>query len=1308
MADEATTSKPTIKAKTRLWAKVLFAILLLGLIALGIIKFAQEQALQVICDNIASISRQPLECRNFKGTLPGRLSIDRISFITPKLRIDVEGIKLRPRLSWLLAGRLTIKDIYVKKLNISILQHSHKPLKLPNSIALPIPIDLQHAHLDLLEVHSVGYPTVQIKNIDTEARLNKLWWNVNNANLELYGQTLRGRASMSPHFPFVVAGKVDSHGGWRQHQWNSVVQAQGSLGTEINLSAEGLVDKTPAKLSTRIKLDAPHTVQIIEAQLSRWPVHEWVPHLPEVNADFSASAQPDNDGWAGTISAKNQAPGTIDQHKLPVLTAHTLWHWSKTSNQLNLNELTFTLPAEGRLKGSLEWHKTLKIVGNADNINLRDFWGKLLPTQLTGTFSFGSTDYVGYPLTANLRQQNDAFATQAVIGKAGIEVQSFLWSRGSSTLNATGKASFSDNKHFDALLNFQQVDPSKFGQFPGGTINGTIKASGLLSPKPEVNFDANINNSSLAHSPLSITGTGQFKPNFIRLTQTKLRLDGLNMALDGSLGATSDILKISGTFDGKSALIPDLEGHAAINGSLSGAIKWPAFSGSLSGSQLQYRDWQLAHISLNTQTDRQLVDAIKTHKMPSIQANLQADGIVHNSVKVNHLAGALSVSNDQGSQHLALTADQIKLGNLQLSDASLQMDGPFSNHQISLTAKNTQQQLTLRAHGQLDRHKSEWSGSISELSSTGSWPFKLAHPSPLTLSRNAFALGAMNLISPNGSIEITQAQYMDQLWSSQGRFSHLPARQLFILSGQNPPAFDLALGGIWDLRFKDTLSGAAKIYRESGDIQPLAELKPLGLTQSTVEILATNNDIQASVRINSQAIGKIQGDIHSALSMKDGRLGLAGITPINGSLDLDIPSLNWLGQWFSTPGYSFGGTLKGSVKIGGNVATPSLNGTMQGRQLTAKASSIGLDLKNGEMDLAIEKDRLLINRLSIEGGKGSLTGHGLLSLKENDPDISVDLVAKELTIMARPDQKLTISGTGRGTLQDSRLAINADVRVDRGVLTLKYNQGQSLDDDIHRSKNKKNENAEDKKIGIFLNTKVDLGEDLEIKHRSFDAKAKGILRLESTPQRQPSLTGNVELDDGFVTAYGQKLALESSTLNFNGPPDNPTLNLKAYRKNLPLSLKGETVAVGIALTGTARKPILKLISTPEMTDREKTSWLVLGQELDLTNKNNNSMSILIASLGAICSGLDDCNTGGVIKTLGIDDVSFEKNTADSTKGIVKVGKQLIPNLYISYGKGYNGAADELQLNYLFNRKWSIELKNNEQNAVDLFYTISFD
>lgn len=1295
----------TRKVKTRWWAKFLFLFLVLGTLAWGIFKFAQEQALQYLCDNIQGISGQPVQCQQLQGSLPGRLSIGYLSYSTPKLKIEVHDLNLRPRLSWLLIGHLSFKDVSMQKLTISILKHDHKPLVFPKSIALPIPIDIKTAQLDLLEVNSIGYRPVLIKNIRTEARLNSNWWNLSHSKLELYGQTLEGRASLQTAFPFTVAGEVQSTGGWDKHQWRSTVTAEGALGDLLSLKAIGLIDQTPASVHATIRLDAPHTVQTLSAQAKGLPLHEWIPHLPQLSGDMDVTAQPDNHGWNGKLSIKNQTPGGIDQNRIPALSATTDWHWQ--THQLQLRNLTFLLPQKSRVTGSLDWDKKLSIQAKAEKINLKDFWGRLHPSQLSGPFTFSSDDYHEYRITTELQQNADLFAVQATLLKDGIKAQSIAWRRGSGEVKAAGSFSFEKGNPFDAQLTLQRLDPSRFGQFPSGQINGTAKVDGVLTPKWLVNFETKINQSSLARSPFSLEGSGQLKNNAVSFHQMQMRLDGLNARFDGQLGNTQDKLAINANFKGQSQLIPAFSGEADLNGELIGAIQWPTFTGTISGKQLRYGDWQLRSLKASTQTGSKLLEALKNHALPNVQGHLEIDGLANAELSIQRIEADLNFGNQTGSQHVVLKMSEIAFGEQQIKEASATIEGSLSQHRIQLNAKHQQQQIELLAQGLWNSNDQKWQGHLQEISSTGLWPFRLANPTPLSLNHRSLDLGRMLLVSPKGSLDINHIQWQENQWKSQGQFTQLPVRELILLSGKQTPPFNLALGGKWDFQFRDTLSGSLNIFRESGDIQPLSELKPLGINEGSLDIQATNNQIQAKLNINSQAIGKIKASLQTQLSEKEGRLGLAGIAPINGGIDLNIPSLNWIGQWFSTPGYAFSGTLKGHVDIAGTVAQPMMNGTLVGRQLAAKASNLGLDLKNGEIDLAIEKDRLIINRLIIQGGKGQLTGHGLLSLKENDPDISVELNAKDLAVMARPDQKLTVSGSGKAMLRDSRLAIDADISVNKGLFTLKNSQDNSLDEDIQRPKVNRTDNPDDKKIGVFLNAKIDLGEELEIKHKSFNARAQGILRLESTPQRQPTLRGNVEMDKGTLSAYGQKLVLDTSTLNFNGPPDNPALNLKAYRKNLPLTTKGETIEVGVALTGTARKPVLKLISSPEMTDREKISWIIFGQDLN-TKKDNNQNSIITTALTALYSELNDGEENPLMKVTRLDDLSVEKNADDGAKGIIRVGKQLVSNLYISYGKGYNGASDELQLNYLFNRKWSIEFKTNEQNIVDVFYTISFD
>ena len=72
--------------------------------------------------------------------------------------------------------------------------------------------------------------------------------------------------------------------------------------------------------------------------------------------------------------------------------------------------------------------------------------------------------------------------------------------------------------------------------------------------------------------------------------------------------------------------------------------------------------------------------------------------------------------------------------------------------------------------------------------------------------------------------------------------------------------------------------------------------------------------------------------------------------------------------------------------------------------------------------------------------------------------------------------------------------------------------------------------------------------------------------------------------------FGQRLTIERGRLIFDGPIDNPALDIVALRKNLQ-------VEAGVKVTGTARVPRVELTSEPPVPDGEKLSWLVLGQGL---------------------------------------------------------------------------------------------------------------
>lgn len=1305
---------PASAARTRPWARLLLLMLLLCATGLFAIWYAQQRLLAYACENIASLTRQPLHCSQASGTLPGTLRAEVLRWSSDDLVIELRGVRLRPSLSWLAAGRLSLREASVREFNVFTLRYSGKPLKLPTNMALPLPLDIQRAQVQTLNIYDPQGHALVFTHLQTRARLDRLLWTVEEAKGEFLGLQMHGRASMNTRKPYALGGSIQLRRAWQNNVLQATLEARGELDRVVELEARGQLNKAPAVLKAQMTLTGAHTIASATAQVNNWPLHEWIPGLPPLPADVHASALPDAEGWGGYIEVSNLQPGALDRQRIPASSASGNWHWQGgTSHLLQLDDLRLQLPGKGRLQGKLRWNGRLHIEGRGSQVDLAQIWSTLHRTQLQGPFALTTRDYHSYEVSGDLRQGQDRLQLRGQVDAQRARVEHLLWQRAGSAISGQGEVGFAQPIPLKAELRLRQLNPAVFGHFPAGSINGRLRVHGQARAPLRVHVEADIQNSRLYDAPLLVRGRGRYTPDELQLQQTQLQIGGLQAQLDGHLG-TNGRMQVQASMQGRQAWWPELAGNATLRGVLTGSLRSPGFSGAFNGSALQYAQWRAGNLQLEVEAAPGFVDALQYKTVPQAQLQMQAVAVGYQSLAIGRLRASASLAPAARAQHIAVQAQELKYDAQSLDDLTVQLDGPLAAHKLKLELQRPRQRLQVEARGALDLRQSSWSGQLQDLEARGRLPVKLLAPARVQLSPDRVELGPLQLLSGKGTrVDIDSVRWQGNSWSSQGRMSRLPLREIIILAGRQPPQLDLVLGGDWQLQYDGVLNGRVRLERESGDIQPLEDIQGLGLNRGVATLDIANNHLHGELDIRSQSAGRIQGHIDSDLTERDGQLGLAGNAPIKGALQVDMPSLDWVGKWFSTPGYNFGGVVQGQVGIGGTVAEPLLNGTLQARRLTARISEYGLDWRNGEIDATVENDRILFNRLSIQGGNGSLQGNGLLSLRKSDPDIAVELRAQRMTVLGRPDQKLVISGTGKAHLLNQHLAIQGDIRVDDGLLTLKSNVDDVLDDDIVQTRKQARRQAgqtEARRIGLFLSTKVDLGRDFKVRNRSFNAEATGVLRMESSPQRPAILTGNVAVDKGHLYAYGQKLSLQpGSSLNFNGPPDNPAFNLRAYRDNLPLNTKtGEAPKVGVNVVGTARKPVLKLISEPEMTDREKLSLLIFGQDLQQSRGNNTQLTVLSTAATAIYSELGDGSGNFINDTVGLDELTVEQNTGDVSKGVVRLGKQLVPNLYVSFGKGYNGARDELQLNYLFNQKWSMEIKSSETSSVDIFYTISFD
>jgi translocation and assembly module TamB len=224
---------------------------------------------------------------------------------------------------------------------------------------------------------------------------------------------------------------------------------------------------------------------------------------------------------------------------------------------------------------------------------------------------------------------------------------------------------------------------------------------------------------------------------------------------------------------------------------------------------------------------------------------------------------------------------------------------------------------------------------------------------------------------------------------------------------------------------------------------------------------------------------------------------------------------------------------------------------------------------------------------------------------------------------------------------------------------------------------------------------IDLGEDLKLRGRGLDTRLRGDLAL-SAPGGRLAIAGSVRTEAGSYAAYGQKLDIERGVLAFNGPADDPRLDILALRPNLDLR-------VGVLVSGSAQKPRVRLFSEPEMSDTDKLSWLVLGRAPDGLARNDTALlqRAALALLAGEGQGLDST----LLANIGLDEFSLRQaETGEVRETVVTLGKQLSRRWYVGYERSVNATTGTWQLIYRAAQRFTLRAQSGEDNALDVIWT----
>jgi translocation and assembly module TamB len=230
---------------------------------------------------------------------------------------------------------------------------------------------------------------------------------------------------------------------------------------------------------------------------------------------------------------------------------------------------------------------------------------------------------------------------------------------------------------------------------------------------------------------------------------------------------------------------------------------------------------------------------------------------------------------------------------------------------------------------------------------------------------------------------------------------------------------------------------------------------------------------------------------------------------------------------------------------------------------------------------------------------------------------------------------------------------------------------------------------------VALDLRVGLGDKLRLRGRGLDTGLSGDLRITS-PGGRLAVNGSVRAVDGTYKAYGQKLSIDRGLITFNGSIDNPRLDIEATRPNLD-------VRVGVAVSGNATNPRVRLFSEPELSEIDKLSWLVMGRASDGLGRTDTAL--LQRAALALLAGEGDSPAEQLTKAIGLDDIGVRQQTdGEVRETVVSLGKQLSRRWYVGYERSLNATTGNFQLIYRIAQRFTLRAQSGEDSSLDLIWT----
>ncbi|HEX4523598.1 MAG TPA: translocation/assembly module TamB domain-containing protein [Casimicrobiaceae bacterium] len=1248
------------------------AFLLIVAIVGGALWFAASDAgLRWASGEATARSGGRLTIEGATGSLGGTVRIARLRYEDEDLRLVADDVAFTWSPRALFSRTVLVDTLSAAAVTLEF-KPSAGPSAPPASLALPWPIDVRRADIAALAVSSgpnrwrvtqLGFHytgAIERHTLDALA-LDSEWG------------SLRGKLAIGAMPPFAAEGRIVFAGSEAARHAIATVVVGGDM-TTLSLSGDGSVDDARATGAARIAPFEARRLRDFELRVENVDLARFDAALPrtELQATLAGTGR-DDGGVRGALTARNAIAGPWSAGRLPLVSMAS--GFAADGEGVQLDELDAALGDAGRVtgaagidRGAATWRLAVR------DLDLHRIVADLKPTRLAGAFAgrmrVDTADADG-EISGDLRQSDMALAFRATVARGVIDVSTFRAQARGGTLQGTASVAMAGTRAFRLNATATTLNPASFGNYPVASLSGTANAQGALKPvwSAAISFELG-RDSTLRGRPLAGTGKFAVAPGSIRDAHVALTAGANALSLNGDFGRAGDVLGFAMDVRDPATLDARLGGRLHADGKIAGTWERPTIAFTAAGDHLRVGAEFAA-------------------------ATLEVDGEIG--------AGA------DRPLRLVLAATAAHTEAITLRTLRADVGGTLAHHQAKIdaagNAADADFELITRLEGGWtgDASTGSWTGRIASLESRGKYPMMLAQPAELEAGTRRIRLANVRGTLAGGRFAVDELRWQDARLSSRGDFSALPAAPLLAFAGVAPRVSStLTLAGRWSFAAAPRITGTLSMSRDGGDLAPVGSPEfALGLTRAELVAEFVDDRVHATAVARSRlADADFTADLAPA-PQAAARFGAGA--PLTLSARVNVASLRAL-QGIAGTTAVIDGRLKLDLVGHGTLDSVRFSGTVEGDALKLEAAQYGIALKDGYLRARLTEQTISVSEFSFAAGEGRFVASGTLPASRDIDGARLAWKADKLALFNRPDTKLTLTGEGTLLFQRGGVTLAGALKADEGYFDF-HPGGTDVpgDDVIVRGREKRPSRDITQRVPFGVDLDLDFGENLRFVGEGFDTGLAGKLHVKTNNARDLVANGTIDLVRGTYTTFGQRLVIQRGRLFFNGPLDNPGLDVFALRKNLP-------VEAGVEVTGSARVPQVQLTSNPPVPDNEKLAWLVLGHGLDSTSSAD--AALLQAALGAL-SGPGSTPFGQrIAQTIGVDEISVRSSADPQRTGtagqVVAFSKRLSDKLTLVYEQGTSVANNAIKLEYSLTRALTLRVEAGVVSGIGFYYSRSYD